>query len=144
MNILELGNLDNIEGRPAGKDAEGNDLYYRLLPKPMIELNLEIALHHPKLQVLLDEGLRSDAYDISNYFGIIFAYCGIVLDSTGSEHGYSVLELCEQGVRALVNKRDGLAVSVNTIPTSEMLMKGLMDLKEGNKEAEIVTAKRIS
>jgi len=134
---MDLSNLENIE-HMTGKDADGNEVFYRLLPKEMIELNMEIGMHHPQLLMLLQEGLRSDAYDISIFFGILFAYCGIVLDSTNSPHGYSVKELCEQASRALINKRENTAVSVNTIPSAQSLVQHLIDAKEESKEIKIL------
>lgn len=135
-DYLQLGNLDNIEGRPAGTDADGNQLYYRLLPKNLIELNIEIGLHHPKLLKLLEENLRDDAYSPEMFFGTLFAYCGIALDSIQSEHGYSVNELIEQGTRALINKREGLAMGVNTIPTADGLVRFLKDAKDAYEAPE--------
>lgn len=133
MNDRMLEKLDDIDGRPAGLDDAGNQLYYQLLPRELIELNMEIALKHPKLQQLLNEGLRADAYDMSTFFGIIFSYCGIALDGS-----YEVGEMAEQATRALVNKRENMAVSVNTIPTAQGLVQHIIDMKEGNKEIEII------
>ncbi len=137
MNDRMLEKLDDIDGRPAGLDDDGNQLYYQLLPRELIELNMEIALKHPKLQQLLNEGLRSDAYDMSTFFGIIFSYCGIAQDGM-----YEVGEMAEQATRALVNKRENMAVSVNTIPTAQGLVQHIIDMKEGNKEVEIVTSSK--
>ena len=127
---------DNIDGAPAGFDANtGEQLFYQLLPKELIDLNMEIALCHPELVKLLDEGLRTDAYDISTFFGIVLAYCGVAC-----EGDYSTLELAEQSARALVNKRENMAVSVNTIPTAQGLVQHIIDMKEGSKEVEIITS----
>jgi hypothetical protein len=134
-----LEKLDDIDGRPAGLDDAGNQLYYQLLPRELIELNMEIALKHPKLQQLLNEGLRSDAYDMSTLFGIIFSYCGIAQDGV-----YEVGEMAEQATRALVNKRENMAVSVNTIPTAQGLVQHIIDMKEGNKGLEIVTRSKLN
>ena len=119
---FDLSVLDDIAGAPAGFDANtGEQLFYQLLPKEMVELNIEIGMHHPKLLKLLGDGLRDDAYSPDRFFGIIFAYCGIALDGT-----YPMLELCEQAARALINKREVLATSVNTIPTSQALVRHII------------------
>ena len=132
------GELDKLNGKPAGQDEHGNNMFLQVLPKPLIELNMEIAIYHPECQRLINEGLRADAYDIGTYFGIIFAYCGIALDSTNSEHGYQVLELCEQGLRALQNKRGEMAISINTIPSVQGLVQHVIDMKEDSKKIEIL------
>lgn len=126
---------DDINGAPAGFDANtGEQLFYQLLPKELIDLNMEIALYHPELVKVLDEGLRTDAYDVSVFFGMIFAYCGVASDGT-----HTVQELAEQASRALVNKRENAVVSINTIPSAQGLVQHIIDMKEGNKEQEIIT-----
>jgi hypothetical protein len=108
--------LDDIDGCDLGN---GQRAY--LLPKEMIELSAEIAMHHPELLALLNERLRDDTYHPAQYFGIIFAYCGIELDGD-----YQVDYLIEQASRALINKRGVLTVSINTIPTAQALVADLI------------------
>lgn len=133
-----MGDLDKIEGKPLGVDSQGRPLFARLLPKALLEMNLEIAINHPECQRLLNEGLREQAYDVETYFGIIFAYCGIALDSTNSPHGYKVDELIEQGTRALISKRTASAVSVNTIPSAQALIGHLLDMKGAGDEQAVL------
>lgn len=133
-----MSTFDDIDGAPGGFDANsGEQLFYQLLPKELIELNMEIACYHPELVKLIDEGLRLDAYDVSTFFGIILAYCGVATDGS-----YSVLELAEQASRALVNKRENAVVSINTIPSAQGLVQHIMDMKEGSKEQEIILDSR--
>jgi len=135
-----MSTYDDIDGAPAGFDANtGERLFYQLLPKELIDLNMEIACYHPKLQEVLNEGLRLDAYDISTFFGMVFAYCGVVQDGE-----YSVQELAEQASRALVNKRENAVVSINTIPTAQGLVQHIIDMKEGSKEQEIITDSKLN
>lgn len=140
MSIHEIKRFDDIQGTPLGFNEAGEQLYAVMLPPEVIALNVEIGLHHPELVKLLNEGMRSDAYDISSYFGIIFAYCKIGLDSSLSSHGYSVNELVEQAGRALINKREEIAVGINTIPSVQGLVQGLIDMKAEAEKIQIVNS----
>lgn len=141
LNNLDFaGSLNNLEGKAAGFDEEGNQRFIRLLPKELLLMNMEIAIHHPILQELLNEGLRDDAYSPDSYFGIIFAYCGIALDSTNTPHGYRVDELIEQGTRALIAKRSETGISVNTMPSMQALVGHMLDMKKGAEHADAMAS----
>lgn len=139
MSAHEIAGYEHIHGQPLGFDPNtGKQLYANMLPPEMVAMNVEIGMHHPELVRLLDEGLRNDAYGLDSYFGIVFAYCGIALDSSESATGYSVAELVEQAGRALVNKRENVAVSINTIPSVQSLVQFAIDSKEAHKEQELI------
>jgi hypothetical protein len=87
---------------------EVNGMFVRLLPPEIIEFNIEIVTHHPELHTELAAALQGNG-EIETYYGVIAAYCGIVLDGA-----YNQKELVEKLTRALIDKRDGLKLI--TIP----------------------------
>lgn len=127
-----MNTLDNIDGTII--QTEQGPMTIHLLPKEAIDLNVEIACNHPKLAAVLNQAMREDNYGPEIYFGCIAAYCGIVLDSTNSESGYSVQELYQQLGNALVNKREEMAVSVNTMPSVQALVGTMQNMKEAHEE----------
>jgi hypothetical protein len=93
------------------------------------------------LRSLLSSSLQEDNFNFETYFGTIAAYCGIALDSTHGPGGYKVQELYEQLGRALINKRDAVAVSVNTMPTAQALIGNILEMKEAHDEQQIESKK---
>lgn len=129
--MMNLNDLNYIDGTKI-KDSNGNELTIHLLPPQIINMYVEIVTNHPKLVQLLKDNLPEDNYSPEIFFGIVGAYCGIVLDSSESAHGYSLQELYEQLGNALINKRECTAVSVNTVPTVQTLIGQLGEMKEAN------------
>lgn len=126
--------INNIDGKKIINQATGQELTMHLKSKEQMEVEIEIACNHPKLQAELKELLKSENYEYDIFFGACFAYCGITLDSSDSTGGYNIAYLYEQLGRALINKRENMAVGVNTIPTPGMLTNTLAEMKEAHEE----------
>ena len=127
--------LDRLDGKPIYNPLTRQHLTMHLKSKEQLLVELEIAINHPLLQAELEEVLKNENYDYDIFFGACFAYCGILLDSTNSAYGYAVKELYEQLARALVNKREAIAVSINTMPSPEGLINTMVEMKEANEAA---------
>ena len=126
--------LDEIEGTKVINPNTGKLMTIYLKSKEQLEVELEIATNHPKLQQLLQEDLKEDNYAYETFFGICFAYCGVILDSTNSQYGYRIDELYEQLGRGLLNKRECMAVSINTIPSKEAIVNILVEMRDTHDE----------
>ena len=115
-----------------GKDSN-TDVRMHLFPPEVLRLQLEITFNHHKLKQLLDESARDGTYDPENYFGNIFAYCGVQLDGSYT-HNY----LVEEAYRCLVNKRSEAGMmSTQTMPSMQQLIDVIVQQKEEWKEAQI-------
>ena len=126
--------LNNINKRKITNPDTGQELTIHLKSPEQLEVELELYTNHPKLVALLEQLLKEENYDYETFFGTCFAYCGIILDSTNSSGGYSIKELYEQLARALINKRENMAVSINTIPSKEALLGIAAEMKETHLE----------
>ena len=106
MNNYDLAHLDDLK--------QVGDMYIHLLPKEIIELNIEIISHHPELKAELEAALKGSG-EIETYYGVIAAYCGLVLDGA-----YDQKELVRKITRGLMDKRLGITVvaipGVTTVP----------------------------
>lgn len=112
MYEIDLSQLDDIYG------ADGTNVH--LLPKEVIQLQVEVMSHHPELKKELDAVLPQDNFDPATFYGIIGAYCNIVLDGS-----YDETYLCEQLRKALVDKRVAICINsgVNTVKVSKALLQ---------------------
>jgi len=106
MSTVNLGQLSSIPRELSHKVIE-------LLPKEVIELNIEILTHHPELTAILHEKLREETCEPDAWYGFVAAYCGIVLDGA-----YDQKYLQEQLYKALISKRAIVQIgeSINTVP----------------------------
>ena len=127
--------LDDIDGTTI-KGNDGQEYTIHLLPPEMIDLMMEIYSNHPKLAEVLLEASADDNYSVEVFFGSVAAYCGLVLDSSDGNTAYTVGELIEQLGNALINKRENMAVSVNSVPTVQALIGGAVELREAARERE--------
>lgn len=116
-----------------GIDASSaTDVRMHLFPPEVIRLQMEIAFNHPKLKKILDDSARDGNYDPENFFGNIFAYCGVQLDG-----GYTHTYLVEEAYKCLVNKRsESGMMSTQTMPSMQQMVDMLIDQKEAWKEAQ--------
>jgi hypothetical protein len=133
--------LNKIDGTKFIHPVTGKEVTVYLKHPKMIEVEAEIHTNHPALVRVLHDTLKEENYDFETFFGICFAYCGIVLDSSSSATGYSTEYLYEQLGRALVNKRENMAVSIDTIPSLNALLTTADDLVKAHKEKEIAETK---
>ena len=117
-----------------GVGASSNtDVRMHLFPPEVIRLQMEIAFNHPELKKILDESARDGTYDPENFFGNIFAYCGVQLDGSYT-HNY----LVEEAYRCLVNKRsESGMMSTQTMPSMQQMVDMLIDQKETWKLAQV-------
>ena len=101
--------------------TEVNGMKVEMLPKAVIEFNVEIVSHHPELVRLLSENLKTNNFEPDIYYGTIAAYCGIVL-----EGAYNQEYLIEQLSKALIAKRSTLVVATlgaDTIKIPKVLLQ---------------------
>jgi len=94
---MELGHLEDIK--------ESGGMKLDILPAWVIEMQIEILTHHPKLVELLQEGLKDDNFEPETWYGMIAAYCGIVLEGS-----YDQQYLAENLTKQLIAKRSIVAV----------------------------------
>lgn len=101
--------------------TEVNGMRIEMLPKAVIEFNIEIASHHPELIKLLNESLKVNNFEPDIYYGTIAAYCGIVL-----EGAYNQEYLIEQLSKAIIAKRTTLVVATlgaDTVKVAKALLQ---------------------
>ena len=122
LDNIQLGQLEDIK--------EVNGMRIELLPACVIELQVEIISHHPELMRLLQEGSQDDNYSPEIYYGIIAAYCGIVLDGA-----YNQEYLIDQLTKALVGKRSVVSVrgALNIAKIPKELLQTYGDDANGSK-----------
>lgn len=93
---------DNIHGKPAPGSCNA-ETRMELFPPHVINLQMEIMCYHPELVAefnrLVEEEEQMDA---SLFYGMIGAYCGLVMDGD-----YGQETVAEQLLKALENKRLG-------------------------------------
>jgi hypothetical protein len=99
-------------GKNIHEITEVNGMRVEMLPQHVIDLNVEI-LQHPDLRAEIAEKMPMHNYDPNIYYGIIAAYCGIVL-----EGNYGQKYLAEQLRDALLRKRAPMMV---VLPNTNML-----------------------
>lgn len=83
----------------------GDGLVGVMLPECIINLNVEVLLHHPECVKLMQESLKDDNFDPINYICLVAGYCNILVDGE-----YDSEELIETLMKALVAKREGINI----------------------------------
>jgi len=107
---------DNIHGKPAPGSCNA-ETRMELFPPHVIDLQIEMMCYHPKL---IEEFKRlaadEEQFDASLFYGMIGAYCGLVMDGD-----YGQETVAEQLLKALENKRLGNVImdsqDVAIVPT---------------------------
>jgi hypothetical protein len=121
---------NEMNGIGASSDT---DVRMHLFPPEVIRLQMEIAFNHPKLKKILDESARDGSYDPENFFGNVFAYCGVQLDGSYT-HDY----LVEEAYKCLVNKHNKNAImGTSTMPSMQQLTDVLIQQKEAWQAAQV-------
>lgn len=108
VNLAQLDEIKEICG-----------LRVEMLPPWVIGLNIEVVTHHPALSKELNRALKEDNMEPETFYGVIAAYCGLVL-----EGAYNQQYLAESLTKALVDKRDGICVI--TDPNITVVPKDLL------------------
>jgi hypothetical protein len=131
MGKLDLRNIDL-----------GAGMVGVMLPECVINLNVEIILHHPECVKLMQESLKESNFDPLSYLSLVAAYCNILVDGE-----YDSEELVDTLMKALVAKREGINLILersievpniaNFLNASEIKGVGIQQLntlKEGEDE----------
>lgn len=94
MNLSQLNDIKEVGG-----------LRIEMLPEWVIRMHIEVVTHHPKLSEELNAALKEDNMEPEVFYGVIAAYCGIVLDGN-----YDQRYLAESLTEALIDKREGILI----------------------------------
>lgn len=117
MNSLDLLPKALINGKPI-----------LMTPIEVMELQVEIMVHHPLLVKELEEKLAANNYEFDMYLGIIAAYCEIVLDGT-----YDTMTLVNKLYHSLLKKRDVIIVATKEINDVVPMPRPMFDSIEQEK-----------